>query len=188
MPKPYSLDLRARILKDYDSGVPVEDLVAHYEVSRSWTYSLIKKRNETGSIAPRVHRPGRKKKLGPHEQVVRSLIAAQPDATLAEFCEKLSEHVSISTAGWEIVPVGEGKTMTAKNTKRPNEDEVRYKYTKDQPNVPVGATWMLYLSALYLRIRIISEDRRRHTLVFRNVKERSPTVDGSIQLVQFERR
>ena len=39
MPKPYSLDLRARILKDYDSGVPVEDLVAHYEVSRSWTYA-----------------------------------------------------------------------------------------------------------------------------------------------------
>ena len=99
MPKPYSLDLRARILKDYDSGVPVEDLVAHYEVSRSWTYSLIKKRNETGSIAPRVYRPGRKKKLGPHEQAVRRLVADQPDATLAEFCEKLSEHVSISTAG-----------------------------------------------------------------------------------------
>ena len=41
MAQPNSLDLRARILKDYDSGVPVEDLVVHYEVSRSWLYSLI---------------------------------------------------------------------------------------------------------------------------------------------------
>jgi len=52
MAKPYSLDLRARILKDYDSGVPVEDLVVHYEVSRSWLYSLIRQRRESGSIAP----------------------------------------------------------------------------------------------------------------------------------------
>ena len=48
MPKAYSLDLRERILNDYDSGVPVEDIVAHYVVSRSWTYSLLKQRRETG--------------------------------------------------------------------------------------------------------------------------------------------
>ena len=36
MSTPYFLALRLRILKDHDSGVPLEDIVAHYEVSRSW--------------------------------------------------------------------------------------------------------------------------------------------------------
>jgi len=45
MATPYSLDLRARILKDYDSGVPVEDLVVHYEVSRSWVKLFINLRS-----------------------------------------------------------------------------------------------------------------------------------------------
>ena len=33
----YSRDLRERILKDDDAGVPVEDLVQHYDMSRSWS-------------------------------------------------------------------------------------------------------------------------------------------------------
>ena len=98
MPIPYSLDLRKRILKDYDTGVPVEDLVTHYEVSRSWIYSLLQQRRETGSIASRSYRPGRKQKLAFHEHEVRQLVGEHPDATLAEFCEKLSEHISVSTA------------------------------------------------------------------------------------------
>ena len=36
MSTPYSLDFRVRILKDYDSGVPFEDIVAYYAVSRFW--------------------------------------------------------------------------------------------------------------------------------------------------------
>jgi len=97
MPNPYSLDLRERILKDYDGGVPVEDIVAHYEVSLSWLYSLLQLRRETGSIAPRPHRRGRKQKLAPFEKEVRQLVAEHPDATLVEFCEMLSKHVSVST-------------------------------------------------------------------------------------------
>ena len=36
MAKAYFLDMRTRILKDYDDDIPVEDLVTHYEISRSW--------------------------------------------------------------------------------------------------------------------------------------------------------
>jgi transposase len=97
MAKPYSLDLRERILKDYDSGVPIEDLVLHYEVSRSWIYSLLQQRRETGSIAPRPFLPGRKQKLAPYEKEVREVIAKHPDATLVEYCEHLSKHVTVST-------------------------------------------------------------------------------------------
>jgi len=98
MAKAYSLDLRERILKNYDAGVPVEDVAAQFDVSRSWVYSLVKQRRETGSIAPRRYRPGRKQKLAPYEKEVRKLVADQPDATLVEYCNMLSEHVSVSTA------------------------------------------------------------------------------------------
>ena len=84
MAKPYSLDLRERILKDYDAGVPVDDLVDYYDISRSWTYSLIKQRRETGSIAPQKYKPGPKLKLAPYEQEVRQLVNDHPDATLEE--------------------------------------------------------------------------------------------------------
>jgi transposase len=97
MPKSYSLDLRKRILKNYDDGTPIEDLVKQFDVSRSTVYSYIKQQRETGNIASKVYRPGPKLKLAPHETKVRQLVADHPDATLAEYCEMLSEHVVVST-------------------------------------------------------------------------------------------
>jgi len=97
MGKPYSLDLRERIVQDYDEGVPIDDLTLQYRVSRSWLYSLLKQRRETGSIASRPYRRGKKKKLAPYEQEVRQIVADHPDGTLADFCERLSEHVSVGT-------------------------------------------------------------------------------------------
>jgi len=98
MAQAYSLDLRERILKDYDEGVPVDDVAVQYSVSRSWTYSLIKQRRETGSIGPKPYKPGPKQKLAPYEKEVRQLVADHPDATLVEYCEMLLEQVSVSTA------------------------------------------------------------------------------------------
>ena len=95
MAKPYSLDLRAWILKDHDGGVPVEDLVEHYDVSRSWVYLLLQQRRETGSIAPRVPRRERQRKLSPYEREVRQLVADHPEATLDDFVARLSPHISV---------------------------------------------------------------------------------------------
>ena len=96
MPKAFSVDLRERIVHAYDEGYPVEDIVLQYSVSRSWLYSLLKQRRETGSIAPKHYQPGRKTKLTPYEKEVRHVVAEQPDATLDEFCEKLSKHILVS--------------------------------------------------------------------------------------------
>jgi len=84
-------------LKDCDAGIRSEDVAKKYSVSASWVYDLRKKRRETGIIAPKQQRYGSKPKLKPYEQEVRQLVADHPDATLAEFCEKLSDRVSVST-------------------------------------------------------------------------------------------
>ena len=97
MPKGYSLDLRGRIVNAYNDGVPVTELVEQFSVGRSTIYNYINQFHETGTVAPKIYRPGRKKKLAPYETEVRQVIAEHPDGTLADFCEKLSPHVSVST-------------------------------------------------------------------------------------------
>ena len=97
MPASYSLDLRTRIMNAYHNSVPIDDIVEQFSVSRSTVYSYIQQFRETGNVVPTTYRPGRKQKLLPYETEVRKVVAEHPDATLAEFCEKLSPHVSVST-------------------------------------------------------------------------------------------
>jgi transposase len=96
MARSYSLDLRERVLRFYDEGNPVEDVVQHFSVSKSWLYGLLKQRRETGSIAPKERPIHYNTKLTPHEQEVRASIAEHADATLSERCEVLEKHVSVS--------------------------------------------------------------------------------------------
>ena len=84
MAKPYSVDLRERVLKDCDSGMSSEDVARKYSVSISWVYLLRKQRRETGSIAPKQRQRGVNLKLSPYEAEVRQLVADHPDATLVE--------------------------------------------------------------------------------------------------------
>jgi len=99
MPSPYSLDLRERILKSYEEGVPIEDLVEQFSVSRSTVYSFIKQHRETGNIVPKKRQSGINLKLTPHEQLIRQLVADQPDATLVELHAQLpnKDNVTVVT-------------------------------------------------------------------------------------------
>ena len=96
MAKPYSVDLRVRVLADLDSGERPTDLALRYRVSRSWIYRMLKQRRELGHIAPLKGEMGRKPKLKDKDEL-RRLIAEQPDATLEELREKLDVSVSVST-------------------------------------------------------------------------------------------
>jgi transposase len=49
----YSLDLRKRVLRAWDSGLDADSVAAKYEVSRAWVHRLVQRRRETGSIEPR---------------------------------------------------------------------------------------------------------------------------------------
>lgn len=49
----YSLDLRTRMLADWDAGLGAEQVAAKYRVSRAWVDRLVQRRRETGEIGPR---------------------------------------------------------------------------------------------------------------------------------------
>ncbi len=99
---PYSMDLRKRVLKAWDAGIDAESVAAKYEVSRAWVHRLVQRRRETGSIAPRKQTKFRRRVLADQEQRLAALIAARPDATLAELRDALPTSAALSTL-WQAI-------------------------------------------------------------------------------------
>jgi len=102
----YSLDLRKRVLRAWDAGMDAESVAAKYEVSRAWVHRLVQRRRETGSIAPRPQTKFRGRVLAGQETRLAALIAARPDATLAELREALATTAALSTLWREIGRLG----------------------------------------------------------------------------------
>jgi transposase len=94
----YSMDLRARVLKDADAGLTSKELATRYHVSRAWVDALKQRRRETGSMAPRKQTTFRRRALTTHEEArLAALVTAQPDATLAELRNALPTLAGLST-------------------------------------------------------------------------------------------
>lgn len=98
----YSMDLRERALLDSDAGMKAAEVAAKYRVSGSWVRLLKQRRRETGEVAPRVQRHGRRRMLESHLHTLADLIAAQPDRTLAELKDALGTPASVPTI-WRAV-------------------------------------------------------------------------------------
>jgi transposase len=93
----YSMDLRSRVLKDSDAGLSSKELAERYHVSRAWVDALKQRHRETGSIAPRKQTRFRRRVLEGEENRLSALVAARPDATLAELRDALQTSVGLAT-------------------------------------------------------------------------------------------
>ncbi len=98
----YSMDLRARVLKDTDAGRSSKELAERYHVSRAWVDALKQRRRETGSIAPRPQTKFRGRVLAGQEDRLATLIVARPDATLAELRDALPTTAGLTTL-WRTI-------------------------------------------------------------------------------------
>src|SRR6266545_4168915 len=94
---PYSMDLRTRVLRDWDAGMKADDVAAKYSVSRAWVHRLQQRRRETGSIAPRKQTRWRTPILTAQLPQLEALIREQADRTLAELQEALRTPASLAT-------------------------------------------------------------------------------------------
>jgi transposase len=101
--KPYSLDLRQKIVRAYDQKLGSQRaLAALFGVSHAFLEQLLQRRRATGAMAPRPHGGGRQPCCDLAVQgLVRQLVHEQPDATLAELCAQLQQRrglrVSVAT-------------------------------------------------------------------------------------------
>jgi transposase len=99
----YSMDLRKRVVRACESGMPAAAVAARYDVSLAWVYRLVQRRRETGSIAPRKQTKFRSRTLSSDQEVrLVALITARPDATLAELQHALPTRAALSTL-WRTI-------------------------------------------------------------------------------------
>ena len=103
---PYSMDLRKRVARAWDTNPDADAIAAKYEVSRAWVHRLIQRRRETGSLAPRKQTKFRSRVLAGREDRLAALITARPDATLAELREALPTTAALSTLWLAIDRLG----------------------------------------------------------------------------------
>lgn len=96
LPKPYSQDLRDRVMAAHDSGQFTQaQLAERFRVSVRFIRNLLARRRQRGSYAALTPSGGPKARLSPqHKQRLRELVAQQPDATLAELKERSGAPVS----------------------------------------------------------------------------------------------
>ena len=84
MGKPYSQDLRERVIAMVDSGTRICAAARLFLVSVSYVSKVVGRRHATGETTARLGRAGRKPKLAAHDEALGARVAAYPDATLEE--------------------------------------------------------------------------------------------------------
>jgi transposase len=110
--KPYSKDLRLRVLAAVDAGTPREEVAETFSVSVPTIKRWLRRRRETGDVEPRTI-PGRPSKKG---ALLRGWLPehleANDDLTLEEhreaFEKQFGEGVSTSTIGRAIAALPDG--------------------------------------------------------------------------------
>lgn len=88
----YSQDLRERVLRALDRGERPTEIARRFEVSRVWVYQVrdrLLESGERGSYAMGGHR---RSKVAELESTLRGWIALEPDLTLAQLQQRLSEQ------------------------------------------------------------------------------------------------
>jgi transposase len=100
MGKPYSQDLRDRVIAGVEDGLRTTACARLMRVSVSYVSKVLGRKRSTGETAARPLGHGPKPKLAAHEAALRQRVAAVPDATLEELSAwLLAEHeVAISVS------------------------------------------------------------------------------------------
>ena len=82
MPKPYSRDLRERVVRFVEEGRSRHAAAAHFEVSVSFVVKLISAFRATGSLDPKPSGGRRHAKLEPHRTFLLARVDEQPDSVI----------------------------------------------------------------------------------------------------------
>lgn len=88
----YSQDLRDRVLRALERGERPTEIAKRFEVSRVWVHQVRKRWQQEGLRSSLRVGGHRRSCLAAWEAQLRSWIAAEPDLTLAEICERLARE------------------------------------------------------------------------------------------------
>ena len=105
MARPYSDDLRSKLLEAHDLGKgTLAELADRFGVSLGWACKISAARRRTGSTQRKLYRPGPKARVD--REAVQGLLERKPDLYLRELQAELKQltGVAVSTPHlWKIV-------------------------------------------------------------------------------------
>jgi|Tabmets5t2r1_1033131.scaffolds.fasta_scaffold42552_2 transposase len=90
MARPYSVDLRERVVRAVEAGMSRRAAAAKYEVSISFVVKLLQRWRDHGTLQPRRIGGAKRSTLAVHSERVHALLAAEPDLTIAEVRGRLA--------------------------------------------------------------------------------------------------
>lgn len=95
--KSYSIDLRERIVAAHlQDKISVRKVATIFTVSKSLVQKLVKQQQIEGNLQPKKRGKPRISYLNSAEAELRTIVADNQDATLAEFCELFADK----TGNW----------------------------------------------------------------------------------------
>lgn len=102
MPKPYSIDLREKIVAAYENKEgSMQKLADRFKVSKNFVAELLKRVKQTGQVAPKPHGGGHPPSVKAQGEIfLKDLIKNQPDLILEEIRDEYNKHfepISCST-------------------------------------------------------------------------------------------
>jgi len=104
MARPYSQDLRNRVLAAYERGMQTTQIAETFAVSRAWARRVRQRFRERGERTPRPMGGPRVIKID--QAKLAALVAQRPDATIRELRESLGIACSESAVGFALQRLG----------------------------------------------------------------------------------
>lgn len=99
MPRPYSIDLRERVLRAHEAGEGSQRVLAsRFGVSVGAVCSWLAAARSEGRRGPKPHGGGRPALGGADPQVLAGLVAERNDATLAQYAARLAARTATAPA------------------------------------------------------------------------------------------
>ena len=93
--KPYSEDLRVRVVAARQAGHSAQALAKLFGLSKRSVERYCKLQEKTGQVAPRQIGGYRLSRLAPHRATLRGWVEAQNDLTLAELQERCRKRLRV---------------------------------------------------------------------------------------------
>ncbi|MGC2834760.1 MAG: IS630 family transposase [Methylocella sp.] len=140
MGKPYSDDLRERVVAAIEAGHTRAEVAELYNMALSTVGGFIRRKRETGSVSPDKFGGYKSYALEPHTDMVKELVAEQPDSTLAELKARLAKKkVKVSQSGisrfLHHIKLTFKKSIHAAEQDRPDVAAARKALRKEQPTL-----------------------------------------------------
>ncbi len=97
--KPYSLDLRERVIASVEAGELTQPQIAEkYAISLRSVENWARQWRRTGDLKPKPHSSGPQRTLQTQAPLLRQALATQPDLTLAELCLRVATTTQVRSS------------------------------------------------------------------------------------------